>query len=74
MNMKRASKDEWLRIFAIATAVALEKDYMGADIEELVYDEEWESEEATEKALEEIWDELDLVFKEVFGYKRHEVY
>jgi len=74
MNMKRASKDEWLRIFAIATAVALEKDYMGADIEELVYDEEWESEEATEKALEEIWDELDLVFKEVFGCKRHEVY
>lgn len=72
--MKRASKDEWLRIFAIATAVALEKDYMSTDIEELVYDEEWESDEATEKALEEIWDELDLVFKEVFGCKRHEVY
>ena len=74
MNMKRASKDEWLRIFAIATAVALEKDYMSTDIEELVYDEEWESDEATEKALEEIWDELDLVFKEVFGCKRYEVY
>ena len=72
--MKRASKDEWLRIFAIATAVALEKDYMSTDIEELVYDEEWESDEATEKALEEVWDELDLVFKEVFGCKRHEVY
>ena len=74
MNMKRASKDKWLRIFAIATAVALEKYYMSTDIEELVYDEEWESDEATEKALEEIWDELDLVFKEVFGCKRHEVY
>ena len=47
---------------------------MSTDIEELIYDEEWESDEATEKALEEIWDELDLVFKEVFGCKRHEVY
>lgn len=67
--MRNISKEEWNLAFARAVAIAIDKDYFTDEVAFELFPEEWEA-----GKYEEIWEEVDKAFKEVFGCKRHEVY
>ena len=63
------TKEEALKFFARAAAIAIEKDYMGDEIDDFVY-HHYEG----EGDYDELWDDLMLYFREIFGCEYHECY
>ena len=67
------SKEEALKFFARAAAIAMEKDYMCDEIDDFAYhhyDEDYEG----EGDYDELWDDLILYFREIFGCEYTDCY
>lgn len=59
------SKEEALKFFAHAVAIAIEKDYMGDEIDDFA---------ESDDNYDELWDDIMLYFREIFGCEYHECY
>ena len=66
------TKEEALNFFAQAAAIAIEKDYMCDEIDDLVYP--YLIDDNEDEVYNKLWDDITLYFKEVFGCEYHECY
>ena len=70
MGVPDLPREKWLRAFAVAVNIAIEKDYF-SDI--LEYDLYPEVDSSDDQAWEEIWNHMDDAFQDIFGISRDEV-
>ena len=70
MGVPGLPREKWLRAFAVAVNIAIEKDYF-SDI--LEYDLYPEVDSSDDQAWEEMWNHMDDAFQDIFGISRDEV-
>lgn len=70
MRVPDLPREKWLRAFAVAVNIAIEKDYF-SDI--LEYDLYPEVDSSDDQAWEEMWNHMDDAFQDIFGISRDEV-
>ena len=70
MGVPDLPREKWLRAFAVAVNIAVEKDYF-SDI--LEYDLYPEVDSSDDQAWEEMWNHIDDAFQDIFGISRDEV-
>lgn len=70
MGIPDLPREKWLRAFAVAVNIAIEKDYF-SDI--LEYDLYPEVDSSDDQAWEEMWNHMDDAFQDIFGISRDEV-
>ena len=70
MGVPDLPREKWLRAFAVAVKIAIEKDYF-SDI--LEYDLYPEVDSSDDQAWEEMWNHMDDAFQDIFGISRDEV-
>ena len=70
MGVSDLPREKWLRAFAVAVNIAIEKDYF-SDI--LEYDLYPEVDSSDDQAWEEMWNHMDDAFQDIFGISRDEV-
>lgn len=70
MGVPDLPREKWLRAFAVAVNIAIEKDYF-SDI--LEYDLYPEVDLSDDQAWEEMWNHMDDAFQDIFGISRDEV-
>ena len=70
MGVPDLPSEKWLRAFAVAVNIAIEKDYF-SDI--LEYDLYPEVDSSDDQAWEEMWNHMDDAFQDIFGISRDEV-
>ena len=70
MRVPDLPREKWLRAFAVAVNIAIEKDYF-SDI--LEYDLYPEVDSSDDQAWEEMWNHMDDAFQDIFGMSRVEV-
>lgn len=70
MGVPDLPREKWLRAFAVAVNIAIEKDYF-SDI--LEYDLYPEVDSSDDQTWEEMWNHMDDAFQDIFGISRDEV-
>ena len=70
MGVPDLPREKWLRAFAVAVKIAIEKDYF-SDI--LEYDLYPEVDSSDDQTWEEMWNHVDDAFQDIFGISRDEV-
>lgn len=66
------TKEEALKFFATAAAVAIEKDYMCDEIDDFAYRHYDDCE--GDGDYDELWDDIKLYFREIFGCEYTDCY
>ena len=62
-------KEKWLRAFAIAINIAIEKDYFLDLLEYYLYPE---VDSSDDQVWEEMWNQMDDAFQDIFNISRDE--
>lgn len=70
MGVPDLPREKWLRAFAVAVNIAIEKDYFSNILE---YDLYPEVDSSDDQAWEEMWNHMDDAFQDIFGISRDEV-
>ena len=70
MGVPDLPREKWLRAFAMAVNIAIEKDYFSDILEYNLYPEVDSSDDQT---WEEMWNHVDDAFQDIFGISRDEV-
>ena len=70
MGVPDLPREKWLRAFAVAVNIAIEKDYFNDILE---YDLYPEVDSSDDQAWEEMWNHMDDAFQDIFGISRDEV-
>lgn len=62
-------KEKWLRAFAMAVNIAIEKDYFSDLLEYYLYPE---VDSSDDQVWEEMWNQMDDAFQDIFNISRDE--
>ena len=62
-------KEKWLRAFAMAVNIAIEKDYFSDLLECYLYPE---VDSSDDQVWEEMWNQMDDAFQDIFNISRDE--
>ena len=70
MGVTDLPREKWLRAFAVAVNIAIEKDYFSDILECDLYPE---VDSSDVQAWDEMWNHMDDAFQDIFGISRDEV-